>query len=142
MRFSRRVVRVLGIFGCVVWCGAPVVRAADSRQPPQQQLSAHQVCPICGRTDDDTMAYPTKAGHALLRGASNVLFGWTELIRQPAEEAQDGGNLFTGFVHGIGSGVSRTVAGAGDILTFWTPKTSQGYMRFTHDCPVCGKGKP
>jgi putative exosortase-associated protein (TIGR04073 family) len=81
--------------------------------------------------------YPSKAGHTLLRGTANTLLGWTELIRRPAQEVKAGGNVFTGIAHGVGSSVTRTLSGAAEVLTFWTPKIQHSYVHFAHDCPIC-----
>ena len=123
---------IVVIFGGLLCLGVSSITWAED--PP-----ARPICPICQRAGDETADYPAKAGYTLLRGATNTLFGWTEIIRQPAEEVKAGGNLFTGIVKGIGQGVGRTVAGAGEILTFWTPKGKDGYVHFATDCPVCMK---
>ena len=106
---------------------------------PQRGLAAEQrtVCPICGHASTDTLPYSTKAGYTLARGAANALLGWTELIRQPAQEVKDGGNVLTGIAKGVSHSVRRTFAGAGELLTFWTPKVQHRYIYFAHDCPVC-----
>lgn len=95
------------------------------------------VCPVCSKAGDQTATYSSKAGYTLVRGAANVLFGWTEVIRQPAEEVKGGGNVLFGMAKGLGRGVQRTLAGAGEALTFWTPKVQDKYIHFSDDCPVC-----
>ena len=120
------------ILGGLLCVSLPSSAAAEEAPRP--------VCPICrNAASNQTADYPTKATYTLVRGATNTLFGWTEVIRQPAEEVKAGGNLFMGIVKGIGQGVGRTVAGAGEILTFWTPKGKDGYVHFATDCPVCVK---
>ena len=117
------------VVGCslvVLGWSAPV-RAEESKG----------TCPICGRAADETASYPSKAGHTLVRGAANTLLGWTELIRQPAQEAKEGGNVLTGIGKGVGEGVKRTLAGVGEVLTFWTPKVQHRYVHFANDCPIC-----
>ena len=100
------------------------------------------ICPICHRAIREDTSYSEKTGHTLARGAANTLLGWTDLIRQPAQEARRGGNVFTGLAEGVGQSVTRTLGGVGDLLTFWTPKVQGRYLHFTHDCPVCaGKVK-
>ncbi len=94
-------------------------------------------CPICSRANEEAAAYPAKAVSTLGRGAANALFGWTELIRQPAQEAKAGGNVLVGIGKGVGQGVLRTLAGVGEALTFWTPKVQDRYLHFATDCPVC-----
>ena len=117
------------IVGVVILLGRPgQARAEESKK---------MVCPICGHATEGTVSYPTKAGKTLVRGAANTLLGWTELIRQPAQEAKAGGNVFMGIGKGVGEGVKRTLAGVGEILTFWTPKVQDHYVHFANDCPLC-----
>ncbi len=98
---------------------------------------AKGVCPICSKASSDTSSYPVKATNTLLRGTANTLLGWTELIRQPTQTVKEGGNLLTGVARGVGLGVKRTLAGAGEVLTFWTPKVKNSYIHFAEDCPIC-----
>ena len=99
-------------------------------------------CPICSRANADTDSYATKAGSTLVRGTANFLLGWTELIRQPAHEVKQGGNVLTGVAEGVSEGFKRTVGGAAEFLTFWTPKVHGSYLHYAHDCPICaGKTK-
>ena len=112
-----------------VVAGAGVARAAEQ-------------CGICSKANSDTSSYPAKAGAMLVRGAANTLLGWTELIRQPVDEVKSGGNVVTGLGKGVGQTIRRTLGGVGEVLTFWTPKINDHYMRFSEDCPVCvEKGK-
>ena len=129
MRRSPRYGRV--ILGALLLLGTAVrTCSAEATTAP---AAARKVCPICGRANDENADYGTKAVSTLERGAANTLLGWTEMIRQPAQEAKAGGNVLTGIAHGVGSGVTRTLAGVGDVLTFWTPKTKHGYHHFSND---------
>src|SRR3989338_3023860 len=110
-RASRAAAAALGI-GVVLGEPGPVL--AEERAKPQA------VCPICGRISDPSVGYPTKAGTTLVRGAANTALGWTELISQPVHEVRSGGNVFVGIGKGVGQTVKRTLAGGGEILTFWT----------------------
>ena len=125
-----RTPRLLGVvIGCLfLWLGGSA---------PVQAEEPKATCPICGRATDEAVRYPSKAGHTLVRGAANTLLGWTELIRQPAQEAKDGGNVLTGIGKGVGQSVKRTLAGVGEVLTFWTPKVGHSYVHFANDCPIC-----
>ena len=106
---------------------------------PAQPVMAKEgtICPICRRATHEDASYSEKAGHTLARGAANTLLGWTDLIRQPAQEARRGGNVFVGLAAGAGQSVTRTLSGVGDLLTFWTPKIQGRYVHFARDCPVC-----
>ena len=95
------------------------------------------VCPICKHASSESAGYGAKVGNTLARGTANALLGWTEIIRQPAQEVKAGGNVFTGMAKGVTQSVKRTVAGAGEILTCWTPKVQQRYVHFAEDCPLC-----
>ena len=119
---------VLGITVLLGWSGQ--VRAAEGA-----------TCPICAKVGNASASYQAKAGCTLVRGTANTLLGWTELIRQPVDEAKAGGNVLVGIGKGIGQGVTRTLAGVGEVLTFWTPKIHNSYIHFANDCPVCMKKK-
>ncbi len=132
MRSHHRVGWILSGLLCL---GMPSLAFAEDAPRP--------TCPICRNAASNQSAdYQAKATHTLVRGVTNTFFGWTEVIRQPAEEVKAGGNLFTGILKGIGQGVGRTAAGAGEILTFWTPKGKNGYVHFATDCPICMKRPP
>ncbi len=94
-------------------------------------------CPVCARANSESTSYPSKASTMLVRGATNTVFGWTEILRQPAHQVKSGGNVFTGMLAGLGQGTQRTLVGAGELLTFWTPKVRNRYLRLSHDCPLC-----
>ncbi len=110
---------------------------AGSSMAAQKQKAAMGVCPVCANATDESASYPKKAGYTLVRGAANTLLGWTELIRQPVNEVNGGGNVFTGVAKGVGEGVKRTLGGVGEILTFWTPKVKGSYLHFSDNCPIC-----
>lgn len=116
----------------VIMGGADLVRAEEGGA----------VCPICSSAGSDTAGYGSHAVHTLGRGATNTLLGWTEIIRQPSQTAKAGGNVAVGIGRGVSESVKRTLAGVGEVLTFWAPKTKDGYVTFAQDCPICmGKTK-
>ena len=132
----------------VMWCSAllvsfaaaPRADAAPSDQPPaaeSAQADTPFMCPICHSANKPDAPYAEKAGSTLARGATNTLFGWTELLLQPAAEVNEGGNVLAGVGKGIGNGVKRTALGVGELLTFWAPKGRGGYQPITKDCPIC-----
>jgi putative exosortase-associated protein (TIGR04073 family) len=94
------------------------------------------MCPICRRIQKEDVSYEDHASRTLARGALNAGLGWTELIRQPAKEARQGGNPVVGIAKGVGQGIARTFSGIGELLTFWAPKTDTGYIHFSKDCPL------
>ena len=115
------------IMACMAVLGAAAGPAAAAEAQPAK------VCPICSKASGSGTDYSAKAGCTLVRGASNTLLGWTELIRQPAQEAKDGGNVLVGIGKGVGQGVVRTLSGVGEMLTFWMPKSP----KIASDCPLC-----
>ena len=131
--FRRRRVKhgiVTGIaLGLLLLLGAPRAVLAEEGS----------LCPICKYAGRKGGSYSSKAGYTLLRGASNACLDWTELIRQPANEAKSGGHVLTGVAKGVGNGVMRTLSGMGEVLTFWTPKVKDNYLEMAHDCPLCMK---
>ena len=125
--------------GCALLAGS-ITPTYAAEPKPRQTTSV--VCPICGRIRDERADYATKAGNTFVRGTTNALLGWTELIRQPAQEVKTKGgtntrNVLNGIVKGIGQGAARTVSGAAELLTFWAPKMQGKYIRFATDCPLC-----
>ena len=121
-------------FGGVV-LGIAILFGFSGPAMAAQQKAA--MCPVCDKAGDDSASYPSKAGYTLVRGAANTLLGWTELIRQPVSEVKGGGNVFTGLAKGVGEGVKRTLGGAAEVLTFWTPKMKGNYLHFSDNCPIC-----
>ena len=120
--------------------GASPAAAAEPKPAPaaaKTKAAPNPQCPICSKLAADQEDYATKAGHTLMRGATNTLFGWTELILQPADTAKQGGNVFTGLAKGLGQGLTRTLNGAAEVVTFWTPKMNRQYLRFSENCPIC-----
>ena len=124
------------VLGCLFGMLAGRPAEALAQQAPKSDPN-RTVCPICAHASDDAASYSSKAGHMLMRGTVNTFLGWTEMIRCPAQEAKAGGNVFAGIVNGVGSSVKRTVEGAAEVLTFWTPKIHRNYLHFAHDCPIC-----
>lgn len=116
----------------VVLVGSPALGSAAEER---------RLCPICSTANAETASYPSKVTSTLIRGATNACLGWTELLQQPAQEARAGRNAFIGIVQGLGQSVGRTLAGAGEVLTFWTPKVQNRYVHFATDCPLCMGGK-
>ena len=133
MRTSRFTIRLL-IVGLMLCAGTAPTWAEETKP-----TAPKTVCPICGRITNDNGNYASTAGTTLVRGGANTLFGWTELIRQPANEVKSGGNVVTRIAKGVGHTVTRTVAGVAEILTFWAPK-HRG-IHLVNDCPLCMKGQ-
>ena len=128
--------RKLVIGGWLLMAGAMATPLAAAAEQQSQQPHQHTVCPICGRATDEA-PYSEKAAATLARGLTNTVFGWTEVIRRPAAEAKAGGSVLMGIGSGVTRGVTRTLGGLGEMLTFWTPRGSRGYLRFSRDCPLC-----
>ena len=128
MRVPHRSVGVIVAVLTVQAAWTPVALAEERRQ-----------CPICAKAGRAESTYSEKAGSTLVRGASNALLGWTDLIRQPAREVKQGRRLAEGLIDGLSSSVVRTFGGIGEVLTFWTPKFGGHYNRFARDCPVCAR---
>ena len=110
-------------------------RAAADDQPAT--AARRTTCPICSHANMQDGNYAATSGTTFVRGASNALLGWTEIIRRPAEEARAGGNVVVGMGKGLGQGVVRTVTGLGEVLTFWVPKTKAYPVNIAQDCPLC-----
>lgn len=57
------------------------------------------------------------------RGLQNGVLGWTEVVTRPqAEVTQNGASgLVKGLLDGVALGTVRTVTGAAEVATFWSP---------------------
>lgn len=110
---------------------------ADDPAPASSTQAQPMACPICSHANVQDGDYAATSGTTFVRGASNTLLGWTEILRRPAEEAKAGGNVLAGVGKGVATGVGRTVSGIGEILTFWVPKGKQTPMNLATDCPLC-----
>lgn len=129
----RSAVRLL-VIGGILWLNAvAIARAEETKTTP----APGAMCPICTHLNQQ-QPYPAQAGTLLARGAANMLLGWTEMIRQPAQEAKEGHSAFTGIGKGVNRSVKRTLSGAGELLTFWMPRDRSGRATtFAEDCPLC-----
>ncbi len=80
-----------------------------------------QIRPIEDRSSQDIVnGMGNKAG----RGIANVATGWLELPKQIYVTSKEGGavkGIFLGPLKGIGMTVVRTLAGAGELATFFIP---------------------
>ena len=124
------------LLGGLLLVPSPVDAATESRTAHSQPAQP-VVCPICGGANQPDADSATKATATFARGATNRLFGWTELCRQPVDKVKAGGNVVSGIGKGVGQSVKRTLGGLGEVLTFWTPKVQNKYIHFSKDCPVC-----
>ncbi len=63
----------------------------------------------------------------LTRGVTNILFGWTELVRTPtqwAAQTEHGfvSSVFVGIPYGIVRMMGRTLVGVYEVATFYAPQ--------------------
>ena len=133
----QRLSRMLGVvIGLALLLGTPFPAAAEETSNKETSDKV-MICPVCSRASSEDVSYPSKAGYTLTRGATNTLLGWTELFRRPVDEVKTGGNVVSGIGKGVSHSVTRTLAGLGEVLTFWTPKIQNSYVHFSDDCPIC-----
>lgn len=130
----RRLVSAFAISALLMIGHASAARAADASSAAETPVSR---CPICGRANNESTPYPEKAAVTFVRGATNTVFGWTELLMQPAAEAERSGNLAIGMGKGVQHAVSRTASGLGELCTFWVPKHGEAARPLVRDCPLC-----
>mgnify|MGYP001618989348 CR=1 FL=1 len=130
MQRHRQIVANVLVAGTVLLGGAGLAMAEEMKP-------GEKVCPVCNTAGSDATSYASHAGSTLMRGVANTALGWTELIRQPVQTVQGGGNVLVGIGNGLGYSVKRTAAGVGELLTFWMPKTNDRYTHFANDCPIC-----
>lgn len=82
---------------------------------------------VCaGTLNENTKStdYGTATGAKLVRGVSNVAFGWTELFFRPGKLISQGDHPVVAVLKGIGNTVSRTTVGALEAVTCWIPGNS------------------
>ena len=62
-------------------------------------------------------------GEKLARGLQNGMLGWTEIVARPQAEVQEKGaaGIVKGLLDGVAYGTIRTVTGAAEVATFWSP---------------------
>ncbi len=135
----RRLASTFVISALLTINGASAARAADTSSTTETPASR---CPICGRANNESTPYPEKAAVTFIRGATNTVFGWTELLVQPAAEAERSGNLAIGMGKGVQNAVSRTASGLGELFTFWMPKRGDAARPLVRDCPLCMRPMP
>lgn len=78
---------------------------------------------ISGLAGDD-------AGTKLGRGASNLAFGWFEVVNEMGQQSDKHGPLIGvpgGILRGAVFGIGRTLAGALEVVTFLLPNGERGY---------------
>lgn len=68
-------------------------------------------------------AEPRQPAQKLARGLQNSLLGWTEIVSRPQTEVAERGvpGLVTGLPDGVAHGTVRTMTGAAEAATFWSP---------------------
>ncbi|HEY7678477.1 MAG TPA: exosortase system-associated protein, TIGR04073 family, partial [Candidatus Methylomirabilis sp.] len=73
-------------------------------------------------------------GDKLGRGLQNGMLGWTEIVARPQAEVHEQGatGLVKGLLDGISYGTIRTVTGAAEVATFWSP------LPVTYQPPIQG----
>ncbi len=64
------------------------------------------------------VGYGKRALGKLGFGVKNLLLGWTDLILEPKEASESGGNLLTGIGVGIKDAVENELGGAVHLITF------------------------
>ena len=76
-----------------------------------------------GAQEEVPQADPNHPAEKLGRGLQNGLLGWTEVVARPQAEVQEKGatGLVKGLLDGVAYGTIRTVTGAAEVATFWSP---------------------
>ena len=89
-------------------------------------------CNMCANLKSSDQA--KVCGARILSGLSNTALGWTEIFSKPGKEVAAGGNIVVGLFKGLGNAITRTVVGAVEVATFWTPGDTVCGLP---DCPLC-----
>jgi len=79
--------------------------------------------PPASAQEEPPQAASQQPGEKLGHGLQNGMLGWTEIVARPQAEVQEKGasGLVTGLLEGISYGTIRTVTGAAEVATFWSP---------------------
>ena len=70
----------------------------------------------------DEVTYSEQVVAKLKYGLTNVLLGWTSLIRTPVDAHQGGENILVGLGRGVWNAVGQTAFGAVHAATFILPQ--------------------
>ena len=62
--------------------------------------------------------WANQAREKLVYGLKNTLLGWTEILTEPYDTVQGGGNFFVGVGRGLWNAVGQTAGGALHLVTF------------------------
>lgn len=122
----KRTVWIVGICALLLGIAGSVV----AQEQQQTEKQAHTgTCRLCDAAE--SKAYVTQVAGKFGRGATNALFGWTELIVSPMRASHAHEGLAVGIDRGIGHMLKRTIVGLGELFTCWTwPGTPQ----WAQDC--------
>jgi len=99
---------VLGLTLCLL---APMV--ADAKSQSMNRTRGKK-----GSAWTREATWTSRAQGKLLFGTKNLLLGWTEVLAEPYDAVQRGGNVFTGLGQGLWNGIGQTVGGALHVATF------------------------
>jgi len=70
---------------------------------------------------DSDIPYPVRMPYRIIRGATNIALGWTEIVLRPIKK-HGMESLPQSLATGDNNMIIRLFAGAADVLTFWCPK--------------------
>ena len=70
--------------------------------------------------DDQDIPYPARIPYRIVRGATNIGLGWTEILLRPFGEHQTESIIEAASMGGAHT-LMRIAAGGTDITTFWVP---------------------
>jgi putative exosortase-associated protein (TIGR04073 family) len=79
--------------------------------------------PPASAQEQTSQAASQQPGEKLAHGLQDGMLGWTEIVARPRGEVQEKGasGLAKGLLDGISYGTMRTVTGAAEVATFWSP---------------------
>ena len=99
---------VLVLIGILAAC--PVVGYAATGKAVAQSTAA--ASPWTKET-----GWANQAREKLVYGLKNTLLGWTEIVTEPYDTVQGGGNFFVGVVRGLWNAAGQTIGGALHLVT-------------------------
>jgi len=114
MRIVTGILMLVGLVGA--WVAAPGVGEAADAMGAKYTLSLTKDYTPSPWTSE--VGWSNRALGKLGFGLKNALLGWTDLVVEPQEAMNGGGNFFRGLGIGIKDAVENTLGGVVHVVTF------------------------
>jgi hypothetical protein len=112
----------------VVVCGIALLMGVGAVAPATGEAAEGKTVTLSLTKDYTPGPWTQEAGYSkqavgkLGFGLKNLLLGWTDLLIEPKEAADAGGNVVKGIGIGVKDAVENTLGGAVNAVTFFLPQ--------------------